>query len=163
VTNLQTPQSWVLLEKQTVFQPLKKFTWLNGTWGDNTIFTAGHQSFQLWAKWIQVINLTSVIFAGYNFHPVVLSQFIIEHTLEINLICVTCGKRFSHSASMIRHNRIHSGEKSLCEICGKGFSNNASLVRHDRTHTAEESFNCEICGEGFSIGQNFIQHLCMHV
>ena len=37
-----------------------------------------------------------------------------------------------------------------CEICGKSFTVSGRLKRHEITHTEEQPFSCEVCGKKFT-------------
>uniref|UniRef100_A0A8D2P4W0 C2H2-type domain-containing protein n=1 Tax=Zosterops lateralis melanops TaxID=1220523 RepID=A0A8D2P4W0_ZOSLA len=74
-----------------------------------------------------------------------------------------CGKSFSQSSLLVKHQRIHIRERTYkCPDCGKRFPSSSNLLKHWQTHTGERPFSCPDCGKGFSQNFHLIRHWHIH-
>ncbi|XP_069098880.1 zinc finger protein 398-like isoform X3 [Pleurodeles waltl] len=70
-------------------------------------------------------------------------------------LCTVCMKRLSISLNVMR--KAHT-----CRECGKSFKTSQLLVRHWRIHTGEKPYTCATCGKSFRQTPHLIKHQLLH-
>uniref|UniRef100_A0A915PVN9 C2H2-type domain-containing protein n=1 Tax=Setaria digitata TaxID=48799 RepID=A0A915PVN9_9BILA len=84
--------------------------------------------------------------------------------------CCMCGKAFGKTSDLVRHYRIHSGERPfLCNRCGRDFNLKSSLKLHMDSHVrADHPDNyytcarCPVCMKQLASTPSLRRHLKIH-
>ncbi|KAF3691768.1 Zinc finger protein 208 Zinc finger protein 91-like [Channa argus] len=83
-------------------------------------------------------------------------------TNSLTLSCHFCGKFFSTSQSLKKHERNHRGERPYrCLECGKGFKKRAHLFGHKIVH--QRRIQCTVCRKILPTIGELIQHRSSHL
>lgn len=76
------------------------------------------------------------------------------------LNCQYCGKQFTKNCLLIRHERIHNGQKPFkCDNCDRSFAQKNTLIIHQRRHSDERMYQCEQCPQTFVQRGNLLTHV----
>ncbi|VDK30997.1 unnamed protein product [Gongylonema pulchrum] len=84
--------------------------------------------------------------------------------------CCICGKAFGKTSDLVRHYRIHSGERPYsCNRCGRTFTLKSSLKLHMDSHVRADhpdnyytSARCPICMKQLASAPSLRRHLKVH-
>ena len=78
-------------------------------------------------------------------------------------LCTFCSKSFGCNSHLVRHKRIHTGERPYnCSICSKWFIQKEDLKKHGRIHTGEKPFKCTFCESRFNQNGDLKKHERIH-
>ena len=82
----------------------------------------------------------------------------LAHSQDDRFECKYCGKRFSVTAQVRAHERVHEDAKFQCRFCSKMLKSERSLKAHERYHTGEANYLCKLCNKAFTSKSRLSNH-----
>ncbi|CAN9508423.1 unnamed protein product [Ophioblennius macclurei] len=76
----------------------------------------------------------------------------LSHGRQKALTCETCGKTFTRTSDVRRHQLTHTGERPFhCSQCERTFQHSWDLAKHEsKRHGVAISFSCQLCRGAFA-------------
>lgn len=76
--------------------------------------------------------------------------------------CAFCGKTCAEKSGILRHVRIHTGERPfVCSICNASFNVRGNLTRHSKIHSGIKPYTCRVCDYSSNDSSNLKKHMMM--
>lgn len=86
-------------------------------------------------------------------------------SLQPDMVCQICFKRFTSEASFKVHTKNHfANRRYTCSMCPKAFLQKCDLTIHMRSHTDERPFSCTVegCDKRFRTSSHRRDHMSTH-
>lgn len=82
------------------------------------------------------------------------------HKCMLNIMCETCGRSFSSSKSLARHQKRTCRSNFKCTDCSKTFTKKNALLKHSFFHVGLLPYTCIRCRCHFRLAKLYRQHKC---
>ncbi|RXM94926.1 Zinc finger protein 271 [Acipenser ruthenus] len=85
------------------------------------------------------------------------------HSGEKPFACAVCQRRFSQAGTLRTHSLVHSQDKPhRCPLCPAGFRRSADLRLHQRRHSGDKRYPCSLCDKAFVQSNALLAHQQTH-